>query len=194
MLADITEKKGRDLVVKGRTTPTFEALITSCNILGVRVGTTGYKGGDSGYGGRSYFEICNIASSDITAEKTKDGISLSFGGDTELDTLITALEYGAAKLREMADIKEKSRQEQQEQMFQFYLWDLLALYRSTGKLSGMSELQKKYHVAALTKSQFFELNLHEAAKAEAYLHEDYCSKVYDYVKSKNKSKAPVWTN
>ena len=41
--------------------------ISSANIIRVEVGTTGYCGGDTGHGGRTYLSIENLASTDMNA-------------------------------------------------------------------------------------------------------------------------------
>ena len=67
--------------------------VTSCNIIGFAAGTTGYCGGDSGHGGRTFFSISDRLSSDIRFTTSRDGLELSveIGGDSELDTIIQAL-------------------------------------------------------------------------------------------------------
>lgn len=72
--------------------------ITSANTLEVEAGTTGYMGGDSGHGGRTYFKIRDLGSTDIKVGFTDkdnlystDGFYVELGGDCELDTMITAL-------------------------------------------------------------------------------------------------------
>ena len=72
--------------------------ITSANILEVEAGTTGHMGGDSGWGGRTYFKIRDLGSTDIKVGFTDkdglystDGFYVELGGDCELDTMITAL-------------------------------------------------------------------------------------------------------
>lgn len=72
--------------------------ITSANILEVEAGTTGYKGGDSGHGGRTYFKIKDLGGTDITVNKISDkygngGFEVVLGGDTELQTMIEALKF-----------------------------------------------------------------------------------------------------
>lgn len=67
--------------------------VTSANIIGFEAGTTGYRGGDSGHGGRTVFRIFDIASSDIRMTTSSRGgaLSVELGGDCELDTIIVAL-------------------------------------------------------------------------------------------------------
>lgn len=67
--------------------------VTSCNIIGFSVGTTGYCGGDSGHGGRTIFTIFDRLSSDMRATTYCDGsvLRVELGGDSELDTIIAVL-------------------------------------------------------------------------------------------------------
>lgn len=88
--------------------PIHRTEITSANILEVKVGTTGFCGGDSGHGGRTYFSIKDLGSTDITVNTIKDsfgctGFEVILGGDCELATLINALTYIKTKLEEKAD-------------------------------------------------------------------------------------------
>ena len=88
--------------------PIHRTEITSANILEVKVGTTGFCGGDSGHGGRTYFSIKDLGSTDITVNTIKDsfgctGFEVILGGDCELATVINALTYIKTKLEEKAD-------------------------------------------------------------------------------------------
>lgn len=67
--------------------------VSSANIIGFEAGTTGYRGGDSGHGGRTVFRIFDISSSDIRAITSDRGgaLSVELGGDCELKTIIVAL-------------------------------------------------------------------------------------------------------
>lgn len=67
--------------------------VTSANIIGFEAGTTGYRGGDSGHGGRTVFRIFDISSSDIRVITSSrgDALSVELGGDCELETIIVAL-------------------------------------------------------------------------------------------------------
>lgn len=82
--------------------------IVDCNILKVKVGTTGYCGGDSGHGGKSFVEIENEASTDwdIHAARSYDRelekVRLDFAGDAELTTFIQALRFAADALEELS--------------------------------------------------------------------------------------------
>lgn len=104
--------------------PTRKEEICDANIIEVEAGTTGYKGGDSGHGGRTYFRISNVSGTDMrlsfhaevgrgTLEQRIapsgelvhgcdlecDSFELEFGGDAELDTFIRALEFTLETLK-----------------------------------------------------------------------------------------------
>lgn len=71
--------------------------VVDCNILEVVAGTTGYKGGDSGHGGRTYFSIIDSGCTDIHVRAIgidgHTGLEVTLGGDSELTTIITALKF-----------------------------------------------------------------------------------------------------
>jgi len=97
------------VVIDKITVPTQKVELTTCNILECEVGTTGYKGGDSGHGCRTYLKLKDHASTDmrlrVNGEEidVMDGqIELIFGGDTELDTLRAALRFALAVLDDEA--------------------------------------------------------------------------------------------
>lgn len=88
--------------------PISRTEICSANIIEVKVGTTGFCGGDSGHGGRTYFSIRDLGGTDITVNKIhdeygNDGFEVILGGDCELATFINALTYIKTKLEEKAD-------------------------------------------------------------------------------------------
>jgi len=97
-------KKG-ERKVNGVIVETWTAEIVNANILEVEVGTTGYQGGDTGHGGRTYFRLKDLASTDITANVIKDKygdteeVIIEFGGDCELETFIESLEIAIKTLR-----------------------------------------------------------------------------------------------
>lgn len=87
-----------------------------CNRIQVEVGTTGMQGGDTGHGGRTYFRIEDLASTDMRCRVRANGeaydfsqvcgtsqIEIIFGGDSELVTFIEALELAADTLRKQAE-------------------------------------------------------------------------------------------
>lgn len=103
-----------EVEVDGIKIQTRKKSIEDCNMLSVEVGTTGPQGGDTGHGGRTYFRISNDGGTDmrciVVTTKGKryefdnavdvDQIEIMFGGDSELDTFISALDFASEKLRE----------------------------------------------------------------------------------------------
>ena len=83
----------------GTEITTYSRDVVSCNILEVEAGTTGYMGGDSGHGGRTYFSIKDAACTDMDVRVMHDrfdgctGFEVSLGGDCELETMISALKF-----------------------------------------------------------------------------------------------------
>lgn len=74
-----------------------EKEIVDANIIKVSAGTTGYKGGDTGHGGRTIFCIRDVASTDMRVsinggdpEDVRE-VAVIFGGDSELCTFKQAL-------------------------------------------------------------------------------------------------------
>lgn len=202
------EAVSRSIVVDGSKVETFSKTFDSCNIITVEVGTTGHMGGDTGHGGRTYLRIADDASTDMRCRVISNGkqydfdnacdasqIEIMFGGDTELDTFIEALEFAVGILKEQASgHNNKTKKELKQEAFRMYLCDLITHYFVTGKLSGMSGIRQKYNVTAITKEQFFECGLHEAAKKQQfYLDQDFCNKVYQYIRDrKNNIPAPKY--
>lgn len=97
------EKNSRTLEDETEIT-TYSRKIESCNILEVEAGTTGYRGGDTSHGGRTYFHIQNAASTDMEVHSYTDryndyvfgdecGVEVTLGGDCELETMIQALKF-----------------------------------------------------------------------------------------------------
>ena len=193
-----TETRAGLVVIDNVKVKTTSKEIISANILDVEVGTTGYCGGDTGHGGRTYLRISNVASTDLRCRiKAKgefydfgecmgaDQIEIMLGGDCELGTFIEALEFAVEALRSSMTPKSMTPQEKKQDDFRHYLSKLVALYRKTGKLNGMSDCKKNYHCSGITKIQFFELGLHDAAKDNVELLDaDFCKKVYDFVLGK----------
>ena len=93
---EVIEK--RRILPDGTEISTYTRDVISANILEVEAGTTGYMGGDSGHGGRTYFRIQDIASTDMEIRTFVDkhgcnGFEVFLGGDCELETTIRALKF-----------------------------------------------------------------------------------------------------
>ena len=74
----------------------------SANIIEIEIGTNGFKGGDTGYGSRTYFRLKDLANTDISIKCTDDEVEIELGGDTELDTFIQSLEFALKVLKEQS--------------------------------------------------------------------------------------------
>ena len=91
-------------VVSDKKVTTLTKQIYDFNVLEVEVGTTGYKGGDTGHGGRSYIRIQDLGSTDIKIRKLGNkygenkGVEIILGGDAELRTILRAFHFIAETL------------------------------------------------------------------------------------------------
>ena len=101
-------KENRRELHDGTEITTYTRDVVSANILQVEAGTTGYKGGDTGHGGRTYFRISDEASTDIHVRPFMDrfgcnGFEVTLGGDCELETMIRALKFITKVLEEESE-------------------------------------------------------------------------------------------
>ena len=100
-------KENRRVLPDGTEITTYSRDVISANILEVEAGTTGYKGGDTGHGGRTYFRIADAASTDIQVHPlgryADEGFEVILGGDCELETMIRALKFITQVLEEEAE-------------------------------------------------------------------------------------------
>ena len=92
----------------GTSLQTFSRDVVSANIIEVEAGTTGYKGGDTGHGWRTYIRINDASSTDITVKPIEDygdykGAEIILGGDAELRTIIMALKFVVKVLEDQAN-------------------------------------------------------------------------------------------
>ena len=93
---EVIEK--RKILPDGTEISTYTRDVISANILEVEAGTTGYMGGDSGHGRRTYFRISDCGSTDMEVRTIVDrhgcnGFEVFLGGDCELKTTIRALKF-----------------------------------------------------------------------------------------------------
>jgi len=101
------EIKRDEKEVNGVDVETWKREITHCNILEIEAGTTGFQGGDTGHGGRTYLRLKDLGSTDIKANVVKDNygcteVTIELGGDAELETFIEALEFAVKVLKEQS--------------------------------------------------------------------------------------------
>lgn len=185
--------------VNGIDVDTYKTEIGDINILEVEAGTTGYCGGDTGHGGRTYFRVSDLASTDMRCRIYSGGkqyelghvseIEIMFGGDSEMDTFCEALRFGVEVIGEHASgsaFCKPSHRECQQLNFALYINDLCELYRKIGSLKGKSKLREKYHVTDISIQDFFECELH---KAQGRVSQAFCDKVYDYILDTTKATA-----
>lgn len=155
---NIENKKIR--VIDGIKVQTYETEISSFNTLSAEAGTTGYMGGGSKKGGRTFIKIIDVANSDISVERNADGkgFTLRAGGDSELDTLIDSLDFIVSILKRQKSEKVKEYQNAKEQM------------KSGKKEDGMNSpaTQKQViYVNSLLKKSGYILSMTEITKEEA---------------------------
>lgn len=97
-------KEKRRKLSDGTELTTYTREVVSANILEVEAGTTGFMGGDTGHGGRTYFRIQDAASTDIQVRSIgrygDEGFEVILGGDCELETMIRALKFITKVLEE----------------------------------------------------------------------------------------------
>ena len=102
---EVREKRRK--LLDGTEITTYTRDVVSANILTVEAGTTGYMGGDSGHGGRTYFRIEDQGSTDIQVlpigRNGDEGFEVFLGGDCELETVIRALKFITKVLEEEAE-------------------------------------------------------------------------------------------
>ena len=102
---EVREKRRK--LLDGTEITTYTRDVVSASILTVEAGTTGYMGGDSGHGGRTYFRIEDQGSTDIQVlpigRYGDEGFEVFLGGDCELETVIRALKFITKVLEEEAE-------------------------------------------------------------------------------------------
>lgn len=86
-------------IVDGIGVITYTREVNNASYLEVEAGTTGYMGGDTGHGCRTYFRIKDLGGTDISINVIRDcdgdaeGFEVMLGGDCELDSIIRALKF-----------------------------------------------------------------------------------------------------
>ena len=93
-------KKDVRTLPDGKEITTYSREIIDANLFEVEAGTTGYMGGDSGHGGRTYFRISDLGGTDIKVRPIDSykgagtgGFEVFLGGDRELVTIMDALKF-----------------------------------------------------------------------------------------------------
>lgn len=101
------EIRRRKQIVNGIEVTTYQREIVFANILEIEAGTNGYCGGDSGHGSRTYIRIQDEGNTDIDITSIYDsfgvnGVEITFGGDSELKSIIEALKFVVLVLEDQA--------------------------------------------------------------------------------------------
>ena len=102
-------KENRRRLKDGTEITTYTRDVISCNLLEVEAGTTGFMGGDTGHGGRTYFRIKDEGCTDMEINVMRDRfgntevLEVVLGGDCELETMIRALKFITKVLEEESE-------------------------------------------------------------------------------------------
>ena len=188
----MTIKPNSSVIVDGVTIPSFKKEIEAENTIEVEVATTGYKGGDSGHGGRTFFKVGDVSCTDIRPSSTYDSVEIVLGGDAEMETFCETLRIGYEYLNQFVHpVREQdaidivcdddllpSQLALRQERFALYVNELCALYRKQRSLSGMGKIRDKHHITGLTKQQFFECDLN---RAKGFVPRDFCDRVYAFI-------------
>ena len=103
-------KENSRILKDGTEITTYSRDVVSCNILEVEAGTTGYCGGDTGHGGRTYFRIQDAACTDMeihsyTTRCGSNGFEVCLGGD--VGVVVRAVrDFGAEGIDDRAFVLE----------------------------------------------------------------------------------------
>jgi hypothetical protein len=79
----------------------------SGNVLRAEAGTTGFCGGDSGHGGKTYFSIEDLGGTDINFDVSENKLEVHLGGDCELQTITSALKFITSVFEDAMNNKEE---------------------------------------------------------------------------------------
>ena len=102
-----TIEEGVKILDGGTRLITYRCEFIGTNTLVAEAGTTGYKGGDAGHGGHTYFRIQDLGDTDmsirnLTGSYKGNGFEVVLRGDSELETIIRALRFIAEVLESKA--------------------------------------------------------------------------------------------
>lgn len=103
--------RGNAMDIEGNEVPTLSETFQVFNTLTVEAGTNGYRGGDSGYGGRTVLILKDDGGSDlrcsINGQQTQavEKIEIVLGGDSELQTFLDGLRFAVKALEHLAEVQ-----------------------------------------------------------------------------------------
>ena len=91
-------------IINGVKIETQKKEITSCNILGVEVGTNDCQGGDAGHGIRTFFKLNDLCGTvweikHLIDDDNCEGVQIELQGDSELGTFVDALKFAVEVLK-----------------------------------------------------------------------------------------------
>lgn len=84
-----------------------------------------------------------------------------------------------------------SSKELRSWQFNQYIIGLIHLYNKTHSLSGMSKVRDRHHCTAITKEQFFSLDLDKKDATKYYYPRDYTDAIYRWVTGKSDLKPVI---
>lgn len=162
-------------------------------VTGVEVSTTGYKGGDAGWGGHTTIKLSNEAGSfiegaiDGQSPRQADMVEISVRGDWELDDLMDSLAFALRHLCEATGRRIDIGMHDRSSRFFFYLDTLVKSYHREGNksLKGISELAKQYNISSISVPQFFQFGLDDESYADG-MEFDKSEEIYTILKQRNR--------
>ena len=87
-------KENSRILKDGTELTTYTRDVVSANILEVEAGTTGYQGGDSGHGGRTYFRIEDAGSTDMKSAAMSTSMAAPVLRSSSAATVSWRLRFG----------------------------------------------------------------------------------------------------
>ena len=92
-------KENTRVLPDGTLLTTYTREVTGASSIEVEAGTTGFKGGNAGFGGRTYIRVRDLGGTDMFVKRAnaKNGNTSEFelylGGDSELKNMLRALKF-----------------------------------------------------------------------------------------------------
>ena len=101
-------KEKQKVMPDGTMLTTYTREVTGASNIEVEAGTTGFKGGNASFGGRTYIRIRDLGGTDMFVKRTraKNGNTSEFelylGGDSELKNMLRALKFVVRVLEDVS--------------------------------------------------------------------------------------------
>jgi hypothetical protein len=162
-------------------------------VTGVEVSTTGYKGGDAGWGGHTTIKLKNEAGSfiegaiDGLSPRQADTVEISVRGDWELDDLMDSLAFALRHLCKVTGRRVDIGMHDRSSRFFFYLDALAKSYHRDGNksLKGISDLARQYNISSISVPQFFQFGLNDERYASG-MEFNKSEEIYTILKQRNR--------